>query len=81
MAEQDSELSNIKDEIVADIQQLKYLLTLGPLAAYKSVANEFPQKSKYLLSHSSISSFFFKSLTFIEARQGQHCLTIITFKS
>ena len=28
MAEQDSELSNIKDEIVADIQQLKYLLTL-----------------------------------------------------
>jgi hypothetical protein len=28
MAEQDSELANIKDEIVADIQQLKYLLTL-----------------------------------------------------
>ena len=28
MAEQDSELSNIKDEIVAELQQLKYLLTL-----------------------------------------------------
>jgi lipopolysaccharide transport system ATP-binding protein len=28
MAEQDSELANIKDEIVADVQQLKYLLTL-----------------------------------------------------
>lgn len=28
MAEQDSELNNIKEEILADIQQLKYLLTL-----------------------------------------------------
>jgi DNA-binding ferritin-like protein len=28
MAQQDAELNNIKDEIVADIQQLKYLLTL-----------------------------------------------------
>lgn len=28
MAEQDAELNNIKEEIVADIQRLKYLLTL-----------------------------------------------------
>jgi DNA-binding ferritin-like protein len=28
MAQQDAELNNIKDEIVADIQKLKYLLTL-----------------------------------------------------
>lgn len=28
LAEQDAELNNIKEEIVADIQQLKYLLTL-----------------------------------------------------
>ena len=28
MAEQDAELNNIKEEIVADVQQLKYLLTL-----------------------------------------------------
>jgi len=28
MAAQDSELSNIKDEIIADFQKLKYLLTL-----------------------------------------------------
>lgn len=28
MAEQDAELNNIKEEIVAELQQLKYLLTL-----------------------------------------------------
>jgi methenyltetrahydromethanopterin cyclohydrolase len=28
MAEQDSELANIKDEIIAELQQLKYLLSL-----------------------------------------------------
>jgi hypothetical protein len=28
MAEQDAELANLRDEIIADIQKLKYLLTL-----------------------------------------------------
>jgi DNA-binding ferritin-like protein len=28
MAQQDSELANIKDEVIADIQKLKYLLSL-----------------------------------------------------
>lgn len=28
MADQDAELANLRDEIIADIQQLKYLLTL-----------------------------------------------------